>query len=81
MRFATDVAEALDGVDAVIEAVPEKLELKKQVFAEYEQHVGPDTLLASNTSGIPITKIAADLRASRSGSWACTGRTRRTSSR
>jgi 3-hydroxybutyryl-CoA dehydrogenase/5-formyl-3-hydroxy-2-methylpyridine 4-carboxylate dehydrogenase len=61
VAFATDVAEALDGVDAVIEAVPEKLELKKQVFAEYEKHVGPDTLLASNTSGIPITKIAADL--------------------
>ena len=59
--YATDVAEALDGVDAVVEAVPEKLELKKQVFAEYERHVGPDVLLASNTSGIPITKIAEDL--------------------
>jgi 3-hydroxyacyl-CoA dehydrogenase len=61
ISYATDVAEALDGVDAVIEAVPEKLELKKQVFAEYEQHVGPEVLLASNTSGIPITKIAEDL--------------------
>ena len=61
VSYATDVAEALDGVDAVVEAVPEKLELKKQVFAEYEKHVGPDTLLASNTSGIPITKIAEDL--------------------
>jgi 3-hydroxybutyryl-CoA dehydrogenase/5-formyl-3-hydroxy-2-methylpyridine 4-carboxylate dehydrogenase len=61
VAFATDVAEALEGVDAVIEAVPEKLELKKQVFAEYERHVGPDILLASNTSGIPITQIAADL--------------------
>ena len=59
--YVSDVAEALDGVDAVIEAVPEKLELKKQVFAEYEQHVGPEVLLASNTSGIPITKIAEDL--------------------
>jgi len=61
VSYATDVAEALDGVDAVVEAVPEKLELKKQVFAEYEQHVGPEVLLASNTSGIPITKIAEDL--------------------
>jgi 3-hydroxybutyryl-CoA dehydrogenase/5-formyl-3-hydroxy-2-methylpyridine 4-carboxylate dehydrogenase len=61
VAFVSDVAEALDGVDAVIEAVPEKLELKKQVFAEYERHVGPDVLLASNTSGIPITQIAADL--------------------
>jgi len=62
VSYALDVAEALDGVDAVIEAVPEKLELKKQVFAEYEQHVGPEVLLASNTSGIPITKIAEDLQ-------------------
>lgn len=61
VSYATDVAEALDGADAVIEAVPEKLELKKQVFAEYERHVSADALLASNTSGIPITKIAADL--------------------
>jgi len=59
--YASDIAEALDGADLVIEAVPENLELKKKVFAEYEQHVGADTVLASNTSGIPITKIAADL--------------------
>jgi 3-hydroxybutyryl-CoA dehydrogenase/5-formyl-3-hydroxy-2-methylpyridine 4-carboxylate dehydrogenase len=44
-----------------VEAVPEKLELKKQVFAEYEKHVSADAILASNTSGIPITKIAEDL--------------------
>jgi 3-hydroxybutyryl-CoA dehydrogenase/5-formyl-3-hydroxy-2-methylpyridine 4-carboxylate dehydrogenase len=61
VSYATDAAAALDGVDAVIEAVPEKLDLKKQVFSEYERHVGPDVLLASNTSGIPITKIAEDL--------------------
>lgn len=60
-RYATSVAEALAGVEFVIEAVPEKLELKKQVYAEYEQHVGPEVILASNTSGIPATKIAADL--------------------
>ena len=59
--YESDQVTALDGADAVIEAVPENLELKKQVFAEYEQHVSPTALLASNTSGIPITKIAADL--------------------
>ena len=62
VSYATDVAEALDGADAVVEAVPEKLELKKQVFAEYEQHTSPDAVLMSNTSGIPITKIAEDLQ-------------------
>jgi 3-hydroxyacyl-CoA dehydrogenase len=59
VRFDTDLAAALDGADVVFEAVPEKLELKREVFPEFEQHVAEDAILASNTSGIPITKIAA----------------------
>ena len=62
VSYATDVAEALDGAEMVFEAVPENLELKKKVFAEYERHASADAILASNTSGIPITKIAADLQ-------------------
>ncbi|HKP18096.1 MAG TPA: 3-hydroxyacyl-CoA dehydrogenase NAD-binding domain-containing protein [Gaiellaceae bacterium] len=58
VRFESDLGAALDGVDFVIEAVPEKLELKHEVFKQFEQHVAPDAILASNTSGIPITKIA-----------------------
>jgi len=46
-------------VDVVFEAVPEKLELKHEIFPQFEQHVAEDAILASNTSGIPITKIAA----------------------
>jgi 3-hydroxyacyl-CoA dehydrogenase len=61
VRYATDVADALDGAEFVMEAIPEKLDLKKQVYAEYEKHLGPDVIIASNTSGIPITKIAEDL--------------------
>jgi 3-hydroxyacyl-CoA dehydrogenase len=61
LRFESDLAAALDGVDLVVEAVPEKLELKQQVFAGFEPHVSPETILASNTSGIPITKIAEGL--------------------
>ena len=58
LRFEGDLAAALDGVDVVLEAVPEKLELKHEVFPQLEQHVAEETILASNTSGIPITKIA-----------------------
>jgi 3-hydroxyacyl-CoA dehydrogenase len=61
LRFESDLGAALDGVDMVVEAVPEKLELKQQVFAEFEKHVADDAILASNTSGIPITKIADGL--------------------
>ncbi len=59
--YVGSVADALAGAEFVIEAVPEKLELKQQVYREYEQHVGPDVILASNTSGIPATKIAEGL--------------------
>jgi len=58
LRFENDLAAALDGADVVLEAVPEKLELKQQVFPQFEQHVSEETILASNTSGIPITEIA-----------------------
>jgi len=59
--YVGNVADALADAEFVIEAVPEKLELKQQVYQEYEQHVGPDVILASNTSGIPATKIAEGL--------------------
>jgi len=58
LRFDSDLAAALEGADLVLEAVPEKLELKHEVFRQFEQHVSTDAILASNTSGIPITKIA-----------------------
>jgi 3-hydroxybutyryl-CoA dehydrogenase/5-formyl-3-hydroxy-2-methylpyridine 4-carboxylate dehydrogenase len=59
LRFEDDLAAALEGADFVLEAVPEKLELKQEVFPQFEQHVAEDAILASNTSGIAITKIAA----------------------
>ena len=58
IRYESDLAAALADADVVIEAVPEKLELKQKVFADFERHVGADAILASNTSGIPITQIA-----------------------
>lgn len=60
--FEADLATALEDVDIVVEAIPERLELKQQVLAEVEGLVRDDTILASNTSGIPITKIAQGLR-------------------
>jgi len=58
VRFETELAAALDGAEIVLEAVPEKLELKHEIYPQFEQHVANDAILASNTSGIPITKIA-----------------------
>ena len=48
--------------DFVIEAVFEETSIKKQVFAEVEAVVGADCVLATNTSSLSITEMAADLR-------------------
>jgi 3-hydroxyacyl-CoA dehydrogenase len=62
ISFEADLKTALAGAELVLEAVPEKLDLKRQVFASLEEHAAPDTILASNTSGIPITEIARDAK-------------------
>ncbi|MER7862000.1 3-hydroxyacyl-CoA dehydrogenase NAD-binding domain-containing protein [Amycolatopsis japonica] len=54
----TDKAEDFAGVDFVIEAVFESVELKHKVFQEIEGIVNPDAVLGSNTSTLPITALA-----------------------
>jgi 3-hydroxybutyryl-CoA dehydrogenase len=54
-------AERLGGCDVVIEAIVEDLAVKRRLFAELEGIVGPDTILASNTSSLSPTAIAAGL--------------------
>jgi 3-hydroxybutyryl-CoA dehydrogenase len=56
-----DLAAAVREADYVVEAVLEDLPLKQKIFAEVEKHVRPDTILASNTSVIPITSIMQGL--------------------
>jgi 3-hydroxybutyryl-CoA dehydrogenase len=56
-----DLGAALRDADYVVEAVLEDLPLKQRLFSEIEKHVRPDTILASNTSVIPITKIMEGL--------------------
>src|SRR5699024_9690687 len=51
--------EDLADCGLVIEAIIENLEIKKSVFKSLEEIVAEDTLLASNTSSLPITAIAA----------------------
>ncbi|WP_206813000.1 3-hydroxyacyl-CoA dehydrogenase NAD-binding domain-containing protein [Paradesulfitobacterium ferrireducens] len=54
--------EGAAGADFVIEAVPEKLSLKQEIFKKLDALCPPDVVLASNTSGLPITSIAAGLQ-------------------
>jgi len=53
-----DLEEAVKDADFVIEAVPEKLELKKSVLAELDKFAPKHAILASNTSNISITELA-----------------------
>ena len=58
MTFTTDLNAAADA-DLVVEAAVEKLEIKKSIFADLDKICKPETILASNTSSISITAIAA----------------------
>jgi 3-hydroxybutyryl-CoA dehydrogenase len=62
VRPTGDLADALRDADYVVEAVSEDLPLKQKLFAQIERHVRDDTILASNTSVIPITEIMRGLR-------------------
>ncbi|MFD8336746.1 3-hydroxyacyl-CoA dehydrogenase family protein [Streptomyces solisilvae] len=54
--------DAVADADVVVEAVFEKVEVKREIFRALDELVKDDTILASNTSAIPITKIAAATR-------------------
>ncbi|HLY30756.1 MAG TPA: 3-hydroxyacyl-CoA dehydrogenase NAD-binding domain-containing protein [Ktedonobacterales bacterium] len=62
-RFTwTTSLEDLADTDLVVEAVFEQIDLKRETFAQLDHHCRPDAILASNTSGLPITQIAAATR-------------------
>lgn len=58
IRTTTDL-HAADTSDIIVEAVFEKVEIKHEIFAQLDQIAKPDAILATNTSAIPITTIAA----------------------
>jgi 3-hydroxybutyryl-CoA dehydrogenase len=55
--FTTDLADLAE-CDLVVEAVPERLDLKRDIFAKLDQIVKPDTILATNTSSLSVTEIS-----------------------
>lgn len=57
VRYTTDLGDLAD-CQLVVEAVPENLELKKEVFAKLDGIVAEDAILATNTSSLSVTEIA-----------------------
>jgi len=61
VRLTDDLEEAVAGADLVIENVPEREEIKAEVYRLIEGLISADTIVASDTSGIPITKLQAHI--------------------
>lgn len=61
-RVQVSTLSELGDCDLVIEAIVERLDIKRALFAQLEDIVAPSAVLASNTSSLSITALAADLK-------------------
>ena len=59
LHTVAELEPAVSGADLIIEAVPEDLELKVELFSQADIFCAPETIIASNTSSISITKLAS----------------------
>src|SRR6516225_5596067 len=62
IRPSDDVAAGVAGADLVIEAIPERIELKRTLFAQLDEACRADAILATNTSSLSVTEIAGGTR-------------------
>ncbi len=51
------ISEAVKNTDLIIEAIPEKLELKRKIFSEIDKSAPPNAIITTNSSSIPISKL------------------------
>lgn len=62
LKTETDISNLLSDATMIIEAVPEDLELKKKVLSEISVFSGEKVVIASNTSSLPISRLASDCK-------------------
>lgn len=62
VEAAPSLEDAVEGAGLVVEAITESLEAKRELFARLERAVGPDVVLATNTSTLPLSRIAEGAR-------------------
>lgn len=61
VRFTDNIGDAVSGADLVIENVPENISVKADVYRTIDGLIASGTIVASDTSGIPITKLQAHI--------------------
>jgi 3-hydroxybutyryl-CoA dehydrogenase len=59
LKTFTSISEGVKGVELVVEAATENIDLKLKIFKELDEVTAPEVILATNTSSISITKIAS----------------------
>lgn len=62
LETTTDLATACKDAEVFIEAIPERIELKLELFAKLENHLPDDALVATNTSALSVTELAGALQ-------------------
>ena len=61
VRFVQTIAEAVDGAELVIENVPENIDIKAETYRAIDPLISPSVIVATDTSGIPITRLQAHI--------------------
>ncbi|MFX0021301.1 MAG: 3-hydroxyacyl-CoA dehydrogenase family protein [Candidatus Hermodarchaeota archaeon] len=57
LKSYSNLSESVKKTDLIIEAIPEKLELKREIFAQIDKSAPPNAILATNSSSIPVSKL------------------------
>jgi len=61
IRYAIKPGDAVTGADYVQESVPERVEVKREVYAELDRFIGGDAIIGSSTSGIPASAFTESI--------------------
>ena len=62
ITFHNTLSEAVKDADLIIEAIPEKLELKREIFSKLDNLAPPHAIIATNSSSIPVSKLEESVK-------------------
>ena len=62
ISYNNDLLKALENADLIIEAVPEKLELKREIFSRIDELAPPHAIIGTNSSSFPVSKMESAVK-------------------